>query len=335
MLAKVVTKLVKKNASPQLLCKLIVSCSIAIFFLWLALCGVQTEEIIYLINMAKINLLILACGIYALSMVCRMWRWHWLVNNFAKVCFKDSSLILIIGYAANNILPARLGELFRADFCKRKVQLSRIASLGAIVLERVQDGIYICIMLGIGIFNLSLQTTKYQILINLMVASLVIFSGLVIGIFIITHNKIKNYIAKYTFINKFYSPLISAIAQVRTKQILPSLSITLLIWVLDSCCILSLLSAVEVHISLMQAGFLVAVIALSTLLPAAPGFIGTMQYAAVLVLTAYGYTAAVGIIAALSFQVCIILPITMLGIILYGLLSKHTSDINLVKSIHA
>src|SRR5262249_17238085 len=46
---------------------------------------------------------------------------------------------LLVGYAANNLLPARLGELVRADFVGRRYQISRLAVVGTIVVERLFD----------------------------------------------------------------------------------------------------------------------------------------------------------------------------------------------------
>ena len=54
------------------------------------------------------------------------------------------------GFAANYILPGRVGELFRADYARRVFNMSRFTALGTIVVERVCDGVVLVCALWIG-----------------------------------------------------------------------------------------------------------------------------------------------------------------------------------------
>ena len=47
--------------------------------------------------------------------------------------------VMMIGFFANNVLPLRMGELVRAHVCGTKLHISRTASLGTILLERLCD----------------------------------------------------------------------------------------------------------------------------------------------------------------------------------------------------
>src|SRR6185436_17949475 len=49
------------------------------------------------------------------------------------------------------VLPARLGEIFRADFLRRRFDVSGSAALGSIIVERLMDGMSVVILLGIGL----------------------------------------------------------------------------------------------------------------------------------------------------------------------------------------
>ena len=46
---------------------------------------------------------------------------------------------LAVGYAANNVLPARLGELVRSHYLGDREGISRTTTLGTVVVERVVD----------------------------------------------------------------------------------------------------------------------------------------------------------------------------------------------------
>ncbi len=54
------------------------------------------------------------------------------------------------GFAANYVLPGRVGELFRADYARRVFNKSRFTALGTIVVERVCDGVVLVCALWIG-----------------------------------------------------------------------------------------------------------------------------------------------------------------------------------------
>ena len=46
---------------------------------------------------------------------------------------------LLVGYLANNVLPARLGELVRSHYLGDREGISRTTTLGTVVVERVVD----------------------------------------------------------------------------------------------------------------------------------------------------------------------------------------------------
>jgi uncharacterized membrane protein YbhN (UPF0104 family) len=54
---------------------------------------------------------------------------------------------MLVGYLANNVLPARLGELVRSHYLGDREGISRSATLGTVVVERVVDTV---ILVGIG-----------------------------------------------------------------------------------------------------------------------------------------------------------------------------------------
>ena len=61
------------------------------------------------------------------------------------------------GYAANYVLPARLGELVRADFLGRRYGVSRLSVVGTIVVERVFDLIVFVGFIFAGLWALHLR----------------------------------------------------------------------------------------------------------------------------------------------------------------------------------
>src|SRR4029078_8341536 len=64
-------------------------------------------------------------------------RWQRLLRPIARVRSPSMLGSLLVGYAANNVLPARLGELVRSHYLGDREGVRRAAALGAVVVERV------------------------------------------------------------------------------------------------------------------------------------------------------------------------------------------------------
>lgn len=95
-----------------------------------------------------------ALVVYLFGYIIRGFRWVILLSPVKKCTFQSLFPTLIIGFMANNVLPARAGEFIRAHLNGKKEGISRSASFATIVLERLFDGltmiILLWIVLGIG-----------------------------------------------------------------------------------------------------------------------------------------------------------------------------------------
>ncbi len=75
----------------------------------------------------------------ALSHVLRAWRWKYLLYPIKKdITLRNAFSATMIGYLINNVVP-RLGEFVRPYALKKLEGVSRSATMGTIVLERLLD----------------------------------------------------------------------------------------------------------------------------------------------------------------------------------------------------
>jgi uncharacterized membrane protein YbhN (UPF0104 family) len=92
-----------------------------------------------------------ALAAYAAALPMRGFRWALLLNQISPESQTTALEATIVGFAANYLLPARLGELFRADYLKRISGLSRTAAIGSIGVERTVDGLTVLGLLALGL----------------------------------------------------------------------------------------------------------------------------------------------------------------------------------------
>ena len=82
---------------------------------------------------------------------------------------------LLVGYLANNILPARLGELVRSHYLGDREGISRASALGTVVVERIVDTAVVVTIGAVAILVLHVRgVVASAVLVGLAVAGLLV-----------------------------------------------------------------------------------------------------------------------------------------------------------------
>ena len=84
--------------------------------------------------------LIPALAVYLIGVLFRAIRWHYLLRPIKKISPFRLFTVIIIGFLVNNVLPARLGLVARAVILGQKYNISKVATIGTMVVEQVFDG---------------------------------------------------------------------------------------------------------------------------------------------------------------------------------------------------
>ena len=92
--------------------------------------------------------LLAAAPVYAGALWLRAARWRRILWPELPLGARGTLAPMLVGYAANNVLPARAGELLRALILKRRHGTSRSAAVGTIVVERALDGLVLALFLS-------------------------------------------------------------------------------------------------------------------------------------------------------------------------------------------
>jgi glycosyltransferase 2 family protein len=96
---------------------------------------------------ANYLLAFLSLPVYFLAAWFRALRWRYLLRPMKAIGMARLYPIVIIGFMANNLIPARVGELVRAYILREKEQVSMSAGLGTIVVDRVFDALTLLLFL--------------------------------------------------------------------------------------------------------------------------------------------------------------------------------------------
>jgi hypothetical protein len=82
------------------------------------------------------------------SYLCRAFQWRYILGRVRRLPVGSLFRLVMIGFFANVVLPARLGELARAYLLARKHKLSQGTALASIIVERLIDGAILFLLLA-------------------------------------------------------------------------------------------------------------------------------------------------------------------------------------------
>jgi uncharacterized protein (TIRG00374 family) len=106
------------------------------------------------IRSANLFFFLLAFGIYYFSFVIRAWRWRILLGNAGFTEANGVHLpklrklieIIYISFFANSVVPAKLGDLYRAYLLRQEIGVSTTRSFGTVIAERMLDLIVLLLL---------------------------------------------------------------------------------------------------------------------------------------------------------------------------------------------
>jgi uncharacterized protein (TIRG00374 family) len=295
---------------------------ISIGLIWLIIEKYDFESTWKIVRETPISFLVIMMAIYLSTFIFRTIRFKLMLIDFPEFRFRHILKSLILGFAGNNIIPARGGELLRMEYINRETNISRTTALTSIGLEKVLDAVVLLsFLLAAGIFFL--KTNEYFIYI-IKVISLVfiptitfliasrIWGGQIIKWLGLRNGKFFKFFSKQ-FMN-FYAALSFLKADINTLQILV---ISIFIWFLEGLVFVLGLKAIGLGSSLMLMGIVaLCIVNFGILIPSSPGYIGLFQAAFIVALASFHIPETDSLAAGIIIHSCQFFPITLLGMII-------------------
>jgi len=118
---------------------------------WLSMRDVRPAEVWEALRRANYLGFLLVMVLTLLAFLVRAIRWRPLLSTPRPVGYGSLYSATMIGFMANNMLPLRLGEFVRAWALARREKLSKTTVLATVVVERVVDMLTLLAILGIAL----------------------------------------------------------------------------------------------------------------------------------------------------------------------------------------
>ena len=308
---------------------LVFGVAISALFLWLALRGLGLDDLGEVMRGANLLWLLPGIGVYFIAVWIRAWRWHYLIKPLKEVPTKRMFPIVAIGYMGNNIFPARLGEVLRAVFLKRREEVPISASLATVIVERIFDGVVMLAFIFLNLSELAKLTGDSGFVGNIQSLALwgtgAFIGALILFLLAAMYPQVSSKIGRW-FILKFLpkslqeksldlmETFLDGLESLRSpRNVLMVFFTSSLIWLLETGKYWFVMHAFDFSVSFFALMLMNGIVNLATTIPSAPGYVGTFDAPGIAVLVAYGVEHATAAAYTLTLHAALWLPITALG----------------------
>jgi uncharacterized protein (TIRG00374 family) len=282
-------------------------------FLWATLVRADAGETWRSLAALAVPLLVFATGVCVVEVAVRAVRWQRLLSPTAPISVRDSFTYICIGHFANTLLPLRLGDIARAYLAGGRFAANRVTVLGTILMERMADTLLLGIVLAAGLMVAGGLTA------NLAIAALAVGGTAAAAIVLLVRGSrlraVQNAL-KAAGISNHMTSLAAAFKAARSPSILAMVAFTTA--ASFACAMLTMhlvLTAAGTSLPWWETGIAISAMTLSTAIPAAPGSIGTYEFAGTSVLATMGVPAPVALASVTAVHLIATLPPAAFGLV--------------------
>jgi uncharacterized protein (TIRG00374 family) len=270
---------------------------------------------------------LVAIVLVLVELVIRAERWRILLLPSANVPLRSAFAYLSIGYFANLLLPARLGDAARAYLAGRAFRISALVTLGTIVVERVSDTLVILLVVlaaGLAVAPSSQVAGWAELVAVAAGVGLVVAAAVGIGV-------LRSGLLNHRYGRQFRA-IVARVAQGgaalrRPRGAALVLGLTVVPFGVAVCTFGAISGALALPLDPVEWALVLGVLALSTAIPAAPGSLGTYEFAGVTVLGILGIGSSQALAATVLVHVLATVPSALLGLVATLVLHVRIADI--------
>jgi len=301
------------------------SLAISLVFIALFLRATHPGEIADALNEANYWWLIPGTLVLFVAVSIRCVRWSILMRPVAPMSPARLFPYAVIGYMANNLLPARAGELVRAYVLGDREKVSRMGTLGTIAVERLFDGSALVLMLLVAGSFVGFEDSRLR---TIAIASSALFLFALVAFYLLTLSeaRAKRVLHRLiSFLPDRFEPQVEAltnslVGSLRSvhewRSLVAVVGLSALAWTVEAGSYAIVGQGFDLGVSFGHYCLLLAAANLAIIIPTFFGGTGPFEWAAKLVLVGAGVGEGVAGAYSVIAHAVVLIPTTILGLLI-------------------
>ena len=299
-------------------------------FLALAVYRVDFGEMLQALRTANYSLLAPAALCTLCGYLLRTLRWRLILSQSVRIGFPTLFGILMIGFATNNLVPARLGELARAFLGRQRTGVRKTFFIATIFLERVFDGLVLILILFALSTRLSLPEWGREV----QFAATLVFFGLAGGVaLLLGRQRLAASLLRRAagslperfgfWVSSAFEMFLMGLASMRRFRRVGAVAvISCTIWFLEGLSYYLLALGFDLPLSpqrlIAAVALLLVMVNLGIMIPSAPGYVGTFQFFAVSALSVFDVPRETGLAISVVSHLMQYILVTSIGLYFFS-----------------
>ena len=284
---------------------------------WILLRSVDVPAAVDVLAGASLALVGLMIVSVALDVAARGARWRVLLAPIRPIAYPRVLGYTYIGYLANNVLPARLGELVRSHALGEREGLSRTTVLGTVVVERIVDTVIVVGLAALAVVILGIG----GVLSTAVILGAAFVGVLLVGLLVAIQSHrlpgadrvtaLAERVPRALDLGRRLRDGLQVVGRPRT--LVAALAYSAVAWAFSIATFIIGARAIGIDLTPAQGALLSSGVALATIVPSGPGYLGTFELTAVGIATQFGIARDPAFAMALLVHAMILLVTTVGG----------------------
>ena len=255
-----------------------------------------------------------AVALYFVACAVRGERWHVLLGeNGASPRRVDSYGLIAVGYLGNNVLPARAGDALRVVLLVPRARTDARTVIGTLVAERLCDVLVLgLVFLGLAyglVSGAGVDVFGERLGVALALLGVVVAAAALTAFVLHRRGLLARVIA-------FARPMAAATRNLlRGRHGVEILLLTVVVWAAEGAVWWLTAEAADLGISFVEALYVLALSSMLVLVPAGPGYAGTMDAAVLISAKALDRGSSAALTYLILLRFVIMIPISVAGLI--------------------
>jgi uncharacterized protein (TIRG00374 family) len=281
------------------------------------------RETMSAVRMAEPAWLVAGALVYGGLFALRGRRWAMLLEHLRPVSTRTATEVFAVGFLANNVLPARLGDVTRAYVLARRERIAAAGSFSSVMLERIFDGVTVVALMSVVLWLAPPASAWIR---PFAVVSAGVFVAAIAVSALVAWNQARvnalidlalgwlpaHLLARiHGLVDRLGSGLHSLKSGAQTARVA---ALSLAIWLVETSVYVLTARGYDLDVPLPGMVLVMAVLTLGLSIPSAPGFVGVFEGLVVKAVEMYGVTGPRAMAFAVTVHAIHFLPGTLLGL---------------------